>query len=92
MFFSGTPCQLEGLNSFLGKKYDRLIMVDVVCHGIPSPFIWNKYLEYQKNEIPKVDNIRFRDKYFGYKYSTRNEFCKEMARICIMQDHRQIQC
>lgn len=68
--FSGTPCQLEGLNSFLGKKYDRLIMVDVVCHGIPSPFIWNKYLEYQKNEIPKVDNIRFRDKYFGYKYST----------------------
>ena len=46
--FSGTPCQLEGLNSF----------------------IWNKYIEYQKNEIPKVDNIRFRDKYFGYKYST----------------------
>ena len=45
-------------------------MVDVVCHGIPSPLIWNKYLEYQKNKIPQADNIRFRDKYFGYKYST----------------------
>lgn len=68
--FSGTPCQIEGLNSYLGKKYDHLIMVDVVCHGIPSPLIWNKYLEYQKNKIPQADNIRFRDKYFGYKYST----------------------
>lgn len=68
--FSGTPCQIEGLSKFLRKPYEKLILVDVVCHGIPSPLIWNKYLEYQKQTFPKLDNIRFRDKFYGYKYST----------------------
>lgn len=36
--FSGTPCQIEGLKSFLqDKDYERLICVDLVCHGVPSP-------------------------------------------------------
>lgn len=68
--FSGTPCQIEGLAKFLKKPHERLILVDVVCHGIPSPLIWNKYLEYQKVEKNRPDNIRFRDKFYGYKYST----------------------
>lgn len=68
--FSGTPCQIEGLSKFLRKPYEKLILVDVVCHGIPSPLVWNKYLEYQKQFFPKPDNIRFRDKFYGYKYST----------------------
>lgn len=68
--FSGTPCQIEGLSKYLGKRYDRLILVDVVCHGIPSPLIWEKYLEYQGVDKNKPDNIRFRDKFYGYKYST----------------------
>lgn len=68
--FSGTPCQIEGLNRFLGKQYEKLVLVDVVCHGIPSPLIWNRYLEYQRVEEQKPDNIRFRDKFYGYKYST----------------------
>lgn len=49
--FSGTPCQIEGLNKYLGKKYDKLVLVDVVCHGIPSPLVWKKYLEVQKEKI-----------------------------------------
>lgn len=68
--FSGTPCQIEGLSKFLRKPYEKLILVDVVCHGIPSPLIWSKYLECQKQTFPKPDNIRFRDKFYGYKYST----------------------
>lgn len=68
--FSGTPCQIEGLTKYLGKPYERLILVDFVCHGISSPLIWNKYLEYQSIDSKKIDNIRFRDKYYGYKYST----------------------
>ena len=68
--FSGTPCQTEGLSKFLRKPYEKLILVDVVCHGIPSPLIWSKYLECQKQTFPKPDNIRFRDKFYGYKYST----------------------
>ena len=41
--FSGTPCQIAGLNSYLGKKYDNLILVDIMCHSVPSPLFFEKY-------------------------------------------------
>lgn len=63
--------QIEGLNNFLGKEYSNLINVDVVCHGIPSPLVWKKYLELQYEKYGKdIKNILFRDKHYGYKYST----------------------
>lgn len=69
--FSGTPCQIEGLKSFLGKEYPKLITVDVVCHAVPSPLVYQKYIEYKQNVLQeKIKNIRFRDKFFGYEYST----------------------
>lgn len=68
--FSGTPCQIEGLAKYLGRNYENLLLVDVVCHGVPSPLIWNKYLQCQRVNEQKPDNIRFRDKYYGYQYST----------------------
>ena len=37
VFFLGTPCQVAGLRSFLGRDYDKLFTVDLVCHGVPSP-------------------------------------------------------
>lgn len=70
--FSGTPCQLEGLYSFLGRKsYDKLLLVDVVCHACPSPLVFRKYLEMQKEKIQaEFKNVLFRRKTYGYKYST----------------------
>lgn len=71
--FSGTPCQIEGLKRFLGKEYEKLITVDIVCHAVPSPKFWRMYLKYQKNKlkISNISNIKFRDKSnYGYKYST----------------------
>lgn len=69
--YSGTPCQIEGLKTFLRKDYDNLITVDVVCHAVPSPLIWDKYLEMQKAKYGSdISNIMFRDKHYGYKYST----------------------
>lgn len=68
--FSGTPCQVEGLVRYLKKPYENLLLVDVVCHGVGSPMIWKKYLEYQNVIENGIDSIRFRDKYYGYKYST----------------------
>lgn len=71
--FSGTPCQVEGLKRFLGKEYENLITVDVVCRAVPSPMVFSKYLELQERRLgSKVRNIRFRDKHYGYKYSTMN--------------------
>lgn len=69
--YSGTPCQIEGLKSFLRKDYDNLVTVDVVCHAVPSPAIFRKYIQMQKRKYgDSVSNILFRDKHYGYKYST----------------------
>ena len=71
--FSGTPCQIEGLKNFLKKEYDNLITVDVVCRAVPSPLIFRKYIEYQKKTLEdSIKTVRFRDKHYGYKYSTMN--------------------
>ncbi|MDR7813050.1 Coenzyme F420 hydrogenase/dehydrogenase, beta subunit C-terminal domain [Lacrimispora sp.] len=69
--FSGTPCQIEGLKNYLGKDYLNLITVDVVCRAVPSPLIFRKYIGYQEHKLAdKIKSMRFRDKHYGYKYST----------------------
>lgn len=65
VLFSGTPCQIAGLKRFLRKEYENLICVDIICHGVPSPFIWQKYLEqYNPTEL---SSISFRDKTNSWK-------------------------
>jgi len=51
VLFSGTPCQIAGLRKFLRKEYDNLLTVDVVCHGVPSPLVWRKYLEETRERL-----------------------------------------
>ena len=81
--FSGTPCQIEGLLSFLRKKYDNLFCVDIVCHAVPSPKVWEKYLQYQKEKVKKATNILFRDKTpNGYKYSSMSIYDGEEVIYC----------
>lgn len=64
VLFSGTPCQVAGLRSFLGKQYDDLLTVDLICHGVPSPAVFRKYLlEIGGNN--SVQNMSFRDKTNG---------------------------
>lgn len=73
VLFSGTPCQIEGLVCFLGKTYEDLITVDVVCRAVPSPKIFRKYIEYHEKHMKKrIKRAKFRDKYYGYKYATMN--------------------
>lgn len=69
--FIGTTCQVSGLKSFLLKDYDGLITVDLVCHGVPSPKLWSKYLNYQKNKYhSEIKKISFRNKTYGYHSGT----------------------
>jgi coenzyme F420-reducing hydrogenase beta subunit len=73
VLFTGTPCQIDGLRHFLKKEYDNLLMVDVICHGVPSPGVWRRYL--RENIFSKYKNssnsdfaISFREKYnYGWK-------------------------
>lgn len=64
VLFSGTPCQIAGLKSFLGKDYPNLLTVDFVCHGVPSPGIFKEYLA---SRPAPVTGVNFRDKRTGWK-------------------------
>lgn len=65
VLFSGTPCQLAGLRAFLGRGHERLLQADLICHGVPSPKVWRKYLEsYFPNE--KILSINMREKGIGW--------------------------
>lgn len=44
VLFAGTPCQVAGLRHFLRKQYENLLLVDFLCHGVPSPMVWRQYL------------------------------------------------
>lgn len=66
VYFSGTPCQVEGLLSFVGNGCQNLYTQDIVCHGVPSPAVWAEYLN--KKPHSAADNISFRDKKYGWHY------------------------
>lgn len=69
VLFSGTPCQTAGLNSFIWKKLrEHLILIDIVCHGVPSPYIWKDYISYlEKKHKDSICQVNFRDKQlFGW--------------------------
>jgi hypothetical protein len=69
---SGTPCQIGGLKAYLGKEYDNLVTVDLICHGVPSPGVWRSYLkDYVGND--QILSINFRDKsegWLGFQFFT----------------------
>lgn len=68
VLFSGTPCQISGLKSFLGKEYSNLICVDIICHGVASPEIWKLYIQELKQEYgTAVKSVNFRDKSTGWR-------------------------
>lgn len=67
VLFSGTACQIAGLNQYLRKKYENLITVDVVCHGVPSPRVWSSYLSQLSWDKNAIRNISFRDKLNGWE-------------------------
>ncbi|MDD2435159.1 MAG: Coenzyme F420 hydrogenase/dehydrogenase, beta subunit C-terminal domain [Bacilli bacterium] len=68
VLFVGTPCQIAGLKSFIKNDYNNLYIVDFVCHGVPSPKVYKKYLEYlEKKYKSKITSISFRDKTDGWK-------------------------
>lgn len=69
--YSGTPCQIHGLLKYLGSiEQKKLITVDLVCHCVPSPLIFQKYVDYQRKKVGVFDSLVFRDKGRGYSYST----------------------
>lgn len=71
VLFSGTPCQISGLKSYLGKDYDNLLLADIICHGVPSPAVWIMYLKSLAvklhTSISRRTSVKFRDKTEGWR-------------------------
>lgn len=64
VLFSGTPCQTNGLYHFLGKKLrENIILVDIICHGVPSPNVWQDNLaNLEKKYKSRITRVNFRNK------------------------------
>lgn len=70
VMFTGTPCQISGLGHYLSKDYDNLIKVEVVCHGVPSPMIYQQYLKetvIKSVEDRTITKVNFRKKLGSWK-------------------------
>lgn len=73
VLFTGTPCQIAGLRRYLRKDYPGLLTVEVACHGVPSPAVWQRYLQEIKTDHStsaapaEIQHINFRSKRNGWK-------------------------
>ncbi len=91
VLFSGTPCQTSGLNSFLGPKLrDNLILVDIVCHSVPSPKVWQDYITIlEKNNNANIETVNFRDKGFGWN-SHKESYVFSNGNKLVTNDYTQL--
>lgn len=70
VLYFGTPCQIAGLKMMLKNDYENLFCVDLLCSGVPSPKLWEKYIyELSSKYAVKITNINFRDKSKGWGYN-----------------------
>lgn len=69
VLYSGTPCQIAGLKGYLKKDYNNLITADLVCHGVPSPDLFNSYIkQVEQRENITVTGFDFRNKEKGWEH------------------------
>ncbi len=68
VLFTGTSCQIAAMRHFLNRDYDNLLLVDIICHGVPSPKVWGLYLnEVTHNAVRAINDVQFRNKKQGWK-------------------------
>ena len=88
VLFTGTPCQIAGLESFLNRSYDNLIKLSIACHGVPSEKIWQLWLKGKfKGKYDTISSINFRFKNPSWEnYSMRVEF--QNNKYCIIPGNK----
>lgn len=69
VLFTGTPCQIDGLKSYLGRDYENLLCMEVICHGVPTQKLWAKYVEYMEAKLGgELVSVEFRHKKCGWHF------------------------
>lgn len=83
VLFSGCPCQVAGLRSFLGRDDPRLILVELICHGIPSDSLLQAYISLREAQYgAALTRLEFRNKDLGWHRSAvRMEFAN--GKVCL---------
>ena len=72
VLFSGTPCQISGLKSYLGKVYENLYTIDIICHGVPNAKWFQNYIKVFENKLQgNIYYYNFRDKSRGQGMNAR---------------------
>lgn len=67
VLYSGTPCQIGGLKAYLHKDYENLVTMEVICHGVPSPKLFQRYIRWTEKRLKgKLLFFDFRDKNYGW--------------------------
>jgi len=61
VLFVGTPCQVAGIKMYLGKDYNNLYLIDLICHGVAAPKIWKSYIKHISKKYGDIKNYLFRD-------------------------------
>lgn len=81
VLFAGTACQVAGMRSYLGRLSDTdlFLGVDVICHGVPSPGLWRRWLAHvESRERGEVHEVNFRSKITGWlSFSVMYEYMTE---------------
>lgn len=88
ILFVGTPCQVAGLKAFLKKDNDNLICIDLFCHGVPSPKLFEKYIrELEKDNNDTLINYNFRDKFTGWDSYSNTATFKNTTKTELQKDN-----
>ena len=72
LLFIGMGCQSDGFRKFSEIKgiRDRVYIVDIICHGSPSPKLWREYAESIQKKVGKISYLTFKDNRKGWKAPT----------------------
>ena len=90
VLFSGTSCQIANLKSYIGNKWrHNLFTIDIICHGVPSPYVWSDFITYiEKKKNNNIISVNFRDKTKGwencvssFKFKDNIYYTKEYSKI-----------
>lgn len=78
VLFFGTSCHVAGLYSFLRSRkcqLDKLYTVDLICHGVPSPKLFEEYITFLKKDRKGFKDFSFRTKEYPWGYGSKNFGC-----------------
>lgn len=87
VLFSGTPCQVAGVRAFLKQPTEHFYCCDFICHGVPSPLLFERYISHVSSKDNRLVNICFRDKTTGWKtFGIRQHYQNGSNRFLPMWD------